>query len=197
MGKRRFEMYEYRQIITRLRLGETIRGLTQAGLASRKKIRVIRKIAVQQNWLDKKSTLPADAELATFFKQPITSPVAQSAVLPYKEQVEEWCRQGIQGTTIYAALQRQHRFIGSYDSVQRFVKKIKDKLSVKATTVLAFKPGECAQVDFGSGPKLINDMTGEIIPTWIFVMVLAWSRHMYAEIVLHQNVETWLGSVRK
>jgi hypothetical protein len=52
MGKRRFEMHEYRQIIVRLRLGETIRGLAQSKLASRKKIRVVRKIAIQQKWLD-------------------------------------------------------------------------------------------------------------------------------------------------
>jgi hypothetical protein len=119
MGKRRFEMYEYRQIIVRLRLGETIRGLAQAGLASRKKIRVVRKIAIQQKWLDKQRDLPSDDELAKYFKQPIISPVTQSAVLPYKDQVEEWCRQGIQGSTIHAALQRQHGFTGSYDSVQK------------------------------------------------------------------------------
>jgi len=52
MGKRRFEMHEYRQIIVRLRLGETIRGLAVAKCASRKTIRVVRKIAIQQNWLD-------------------------------------------------------------------------------------------------------------------------------------------------
>ena len=197
MGKRRFEMHEYRQIIVRLRLGETIRGLAQAGLASRKKIRVIHKIAIQQKWLDTQRDLPDDSELAKFFKQPSTTPVTQSSVLPYKKQVEEWCQQGIQGTTIHAALKHQHGFTGSYDSVQRFVKKIKDKLSITITTILEFKPGECAQVDFGAGPKLINEITGEIIPTWIFVMVLAWSRHLYAEIVLHQDVETWLGCHRR
>lgn len=197
MGKRRFEMHEYRQIIVRLRLGETIRGLAQSKLASRKKIRVIRQIAIQQKWLDIQNELPNDDELAKFFKQPSTTFITQSSVLPYKRQVEEWCQQGVQGSTIHAALQRQHGYTGSYDSVQRFVKKIKDNLSVKVTTILEFKPGECAQVDFGSGPKLINDISGEIIPTWIFVMVLSWSRHIYCEIVLHQDVATWLGCHRR
>ena len=32
--------------------------------------------------------------------------------------------------------------------------------------------------------------TGEIYSTWIFVMVMAWSRHMYAEIVRDQKVPT-------
>ncbi len=45
MSNRRFEMYEYRQIIVRLRQGDTRRGIAQSGLANRKKVRVIRKIA--------------------------------------------------------------------------------------------------------------------------------------------------------
>jgi hypothetical protein len=68
MGKRRFEMHEYRHIIVRLRLGESIRSLAEAGLASRKKIRIIRKIAIQQKWLDAKRDLPENDELSKFFK---------------------------------------------------------------------------------------------------------------------------------
>nr|WP_239005308.1 IS21 family transposase [Legionella sp. MW5194] len=64
------------------------------------------------------------------------------------------------------------------------------------TTILEFKPGESAQVDFGQGPK-ITDGKGEEQKTWIFVMVLSWSRHMYAEMVLHQDVETWLACHRR
>jgi len=153
-------MHEYRQIIVRLRLGETVRGLTQSKLASRKKIRAVRKIATQQKWLDPTHDLPSDNELAKFFKPRSTVPITQSHVLPYKEQVEVWCKKGIQASTIHAALQRQYEFKGSYDSVQRFVKKIKDSLSIKTTMILDFKPGECAQVDFGAGPKLIDELTG-------------------------------------
>ena len=186
MARRSFEMYEIRQIIVCLRSGETIRGIAQTKLANRKKIRVVRKIAVQENWLDKQQEVPADEVLATFFKQPLSASVTQSSVLPYKKQVEEWCQQGIQGTTMYAALKRQHGFTGSYDSVQRFVKKIKDNLPASVTTILEFKPGECAQVDFGYGPKLVDEVSGKVTKTWIFVMVLAWSRHMYAELVLRR-----------
>ena len=43
--------------------------------------------------------------------------------LPYQEQVETWCQQGIQATTIHAALQRQHGFKGSYEAVAAICKK--------------------------------------------------------------------------
>ena len=37
----------------------------------------------------------------------------------------------------------------------------------------------------------------EEFKTWVFVMVLAWSRHQYAELVRDQKVETWLGCHRR
>lgn len=197
MAKRKFQMHEYRQIIVRMRLGESIRSIVQSRLACRKKVRAVRRIALAQNWLDPSHELPSDAVLANYFQTPNQTPAAESSVTPYQQEIEAWCHQGIQATTIHAALQRQHGFKGSYETVARFVKKIKMKLSTQVTTILEFKPGECAQVDFGSGPNFIDETTGEVIKTWIFVMVLAWSRHMYAEVVLKQDVETWLGCHRR
>lgn len=197
MAKRKFEMYEYRQIIVRLRLGESIRGIVQSKLACRRKVREVRKVALTQDWLNKEREIPSDDMLAKVFKPSPLMPSTQSTVFVYQQQIEDWCRQGIQASTMHAALQREHGFSGSYNAVQRFVKKIKTKLSANITTILEFKTGECAQVDFGAGPKFINETTGEVISTWVFVMVLAWSRHMYAEIVLRQDVETWLGCHRR
>ena len=45
-------------------------------------------------------------------------------------------------------------------------------------TVLEFDPGDVAQVDFGRGPTTKDVFTDQTIATWIFVMVLAWSRHV-------------------
>ena len=191
-------MYQYRQIIFRLRSGDTIRGIARAKLADRKKVRAIHKIAIQQGWLDPAQELPTDEVLAKFFGQRIvvTEKSHYPLISPHQSQVEEWYRQGIQASTIHAFLQRQHGYTGGYNTVQRLIKNLKEQ-SAQVTTILEFKPGECAQVDFGAGPGLVNTMTGEITKTWIFVMVLAWSRHMYAEIVLRQDVETWLGCHRR
>jgi transposase len=188
-------MYQYRQIIFRLRQGDSIRGIAQAKLADRKKVRQIHAVAIQQGWLNIQRDLPTDEELLTFFK--LRKSVPQSSLTtPYKDQIEEWVKQGIQASTIHAALQRQYGFSGSYNAVQRLVKRLKDQAS-PVTMILDFQPGECVQVDFGAGPKLIDEPTGLVTKTWIFVMVLAWSRHMYAEIILRQDVETWLGCHRR
>ena len=52
MANRRFEMHQYRNIIVRMRLGESDRALAKAVLVGRKKARQIRGIAEQQGWLD-------------------------------------------------------------------------------------------------------------------------------------------------
>jgi transposase len=197
MAKRKFEMYEYRQIIVRLRLRESIRSIVLSKLACRRKVREVRKIALKQGWLDPHCVIPSDDVLAALFKPSTLTPSTQSSVHKYRREIEDWCQQGIQASTMHAALQRQHGFTGSYNAVQRFAKNIKEKLTNSVTTILDFKAGECAQVDFGAGPKFIDEATGEVISTWVFVMVLAWSRHMYAEVVFHQDVETWLGCHRR
>ena len=194
MSNRRFEMYQFSQIIHQFREGGTVRGLARLKLADRKKLRHVRIIADKQGWLSKDTPMPSDEMLAEFFKVKKSS--AQSLLEMHKEKVKEWHQQGIQGTTIYYHLKREHGFTGSYNIIQRFLKELRNSVGV-VTTILRFKPGESAQVDFGAGPKLKDEHTGEVRKTWIFVMVLSWSRHMYAEIVYRQDVETWLGCHRR
>lgn len=48
-------------------------------------------------------------------------------------------------------------------------------------------------MDFGKGPCLFDERTNRMEETWFFVMTLCWSRHQYVELVIHQDVETWLN----
>lgn len=190
MSNRRFEMYQYRQIIVRLRLGETDRAIARSGLAGRSKVKAIHQLALAEGWLDPNQALPEDSVLAEYFERPKRKKLVSKAK-PYEAQIVQWLQHGIQATTIHATLVHQHGYQGSYFSVLRFINKFKDKFT-HVTMPLEFKPGECAQVDFGAGPKFIDTRTGEILSSWIFVMVLAWSRHLYAEIVWDQTICTWL-----
>ncbi len=196
MSNRRFEMYQYRQIIYRIRSGETDRAIAKAGLMGRRKTAVLRRIAQSEGWLNS-GPLPDDVEIAAVLKQKKSVPLqGQSLVTPYADEVRTWLKQGINGTTIHQALVRKYRFSGSYSSVRRFLATVKES-TPEVTCVLDFKPGEAAQIDFGKGPTIIDVITGEEISTWFFVMTLAWSRHQYAEIVRNQKVATWLGCHRR
>ncbi len=189
-------MFEYRQILVRMRLGDSDRALAKAGLIGRPKAKALRQLAQSQGWLDPEKPLPADTELLRALRHSPERPAAQSSVEPYRARVSEWVQQGIQAKTIHQALVRNHGYGGSYSSVYRFVSSVKSRVP-KATMHLDFAPGEAAQIDFGSGPELVDTRTGEIIKTHFFLMTLCWSRHQYAEIVLNQKVPTWLECHRR
>jgi transposase len=102
----------------------------------------------------------------------------------------------MQITTIRQALVERYGFTGSYDSVRRLLKSHQKSAPV-ATVFLDHPPAETAQNDFGAGPVITDVRTGEVMKTWFFVMTLPCSKHMYAELVTNQGVETWMGRHRR
>ena len=164
-------MFEIRHILVRMRQGDSDRALAKAGLIGRPKAKALRLVAKARDWLDPASPLPDDAVLAQTLGAPPATASAQSCVEPYRDVVTDWARQGIQSKTIYQALVRNHAFGGSYSSVYRFVRALEIN-APKATMHLNFAPGEAAQVDFGSGPVMVDLHTGEEIKTWFFLMTL-------------------------
>ena len=159
-------MYEYRQIIYRLRRGDGVRTIAKDGLAGRDKIRFIKKVSIDYGWLEPTLPLPAESKLKEVFAQ--RARLQQSKAAPYEELIARWVKEGVQGKTIYQHLQSQYAYDGSYNSLQRFVRKIKEK-SVQLTVPLHFQPGEAAQVDFGAGPLLYDERTGRLEKTWFFM----------------------------
>ena len=195
MANRRFEMFEYRQVIHRMRQGQSDRAIAKTKLMGRLKCSFVRSIANENGWLGS-DPLPDDEKLATFFEvAKKTNPTQVSLTHPHEKRIKKWVDEGIQATTIYRALVEQFGFAGSYSSVRRKIQKIGAK-TPKASCVLDFAPGEAVQVDFGKGPNITDVFTGKTTKTWIFVMTLCFSRHMYAQIVTNQKVRTWLACHR-
>lgn len=81
-------------------------------------------------------------------------------------------------------------FTGGYTAVKKFVRKVRPKRT-KAYLTLAFAPGECAQVDWGSyGSVRVGETTRRLS---FFVMVLCYSRQMYVEFTVSQTMEHFLA----
>jgi transposase len=196
MANRRFEMFQYRQILSHMRSGQSDRQIAKAGLMGRKKAGELRSLAEQYGWLAPANQLPDDQELAEILGRKSKKEISSPILLPYQDAITGWHNQGIAGTTIHQALVRQYNFPGSYSCIRRFLQSLKAD-NPQTTVMLDFEPGEAAQVDFGSGPKIVDPLTGEMHSTWFFVMTLAFSRHQYAEIVTDQKVATWLGCHRR
>ena len=199
MARRRLTVFHFADIVARMRDGETRRNIQAALGVSPKTITTIRTVATLRGWLDPGATVPeagdVDAAVREFNarkaeEQGKASPQT-SLVEPYRDVVTKWAREGIDAQTIWAALVRNHSFNGSYSCVRRFVRRLVASLPDPAVR-LQFPPGDMAQVDFGSGPALLDSDSGKMRKTHIFVMTLAYSRHQYAEIVWNQSVATWL-----
>lgn len=88
-----------------------------------------------------------------------TPPVKKShvsIVAPYDSVIREWLEEDQKHWTkqrhtakrIHDRLEKEYGFTGSYDSVQKYVQKIRKEVQTKGTQELVWEPG-CAQVDFG------------------------------------------------
>ena len=148
MANRRFEMYQYRQVLTRMRLGDSDRAIARSGLMGRRKAGALREVAGREGWLDASNMLPDDTTLAQVVQVPTSRPQSASSVLPYQDKVTASWRQGIPGTVIQQALVDTYGYAGSYSSIRRFLHQLKDA-HPDVTTVLDSDPGDVARVDFG------------------------------------------------
>ena len=190
-------MYQYRQILVRMRQGDSDRDIARSGIMGRKKLSAVREMAEGCGWLTQEAPLPDDAELAAAFSAPASPPTdTQSSAAPWREEVAKWHATGITGTRIHKVLIERHGYTGSYSSVYRLLQQIRAVQPPEVPMRLDFLPGEAAQVDFGAGPTITDILSGEVMKTWFFVMTLCFSRHQYVEIVRDQTSWTWLSCHR-
>lgn len=109
---------------------------------------------------------------------------------PFKAEIGRMIeRHPYTATQIFQHLQEMS-FQGSYNTVKRYVRKIRPKRS-PAFLKLAFAPGECAQVDWGSFGSVNAGETRRRLS--FFVMVLCYSRLIYVEFTVSQTMEHWLA----
>ena len=189
-------MFQFRQVLVRLRAGDTAREVARAGLLGRDKAGELVKVARERGWLEAGTELPDDAAIAEALAPRKRAASTVSSLEPLREVVQRWHDAGVQGSAIHAALKREHGFTGHYSAVRRMLQGMKAAVPPEATVRLAFAPAEAAQVDFGQGPTLVHP-DGKPRRTWAFVMTLAHSRHQYVEFVWDQTVATWLGCHRR
>lgn len=103
-----------------------------------------------------RKTIRKYLEQDDFSPEPPVAKSRASIVTPYidiitewlEEDQKHWSKQRHTAKKIHERLQEEYGFTGSYDSVQKFVQKIRTDIQTKGTQELVWEPG-CAQVDFG------------------------------------------------
>jgi transposase len=112
---------------------------------------------------------------------------------PFRTVILAELELGLTAQRIWQDLTAEHGFDGSYQSVQRFVKRL------HSITPLPFRrmesgPGEQAQIDFGRGAPIITS-DGQRRRPHLLRVVLSCSRKSYSEVVPRQTTEHFIGAL--
>jgi hypothetical protein len=109
----------------------------------------------------------------------------------YRERIELELSRGRNAMGIWQDLVDGHGFTSSYQSVQRFVRKLRGSVSSEARVIIETKLGEEAQVDYGTGPMVRDRDTGKYRRTRLFVMTLGSSRKAVRLLVFRSSARIW------
>lgn len=185
-----------RDLIHRLRVGESERRIARDLRISRITVHRYHGLAERQGFLKPGSGMPGDSAIVAALGEAPQPPRTVSTVEPYAEVVHQLLDQQVEMVAIFQRLRDDHGFSGSYSSVRRYVHRLRPpepRVVVRVQTA----PGEEAQVDFGPVGSLYDPVTDRLRPAYAFVATLSYSRHQYAELVFDQKVPTWIALHRR
>ena len=123
--------------------------------------------------------------------QPSSPRPSASACEPYRETIELGVSRGRNAMAIWQDLVDQHGYSGGYQTVKRFVRKLRGAHSPQAVGIILTAPGEEAQVDYGTGPMVRDEQSGKYRRTRLFVMTLGYSRKSVRLLVFRSSSQVW------
>ena len=112
---------------------------------------------------------------------------------PFKGLIMGWLKQYPYSAVQILRLLRQEGFNGGITIVKDYIQQIRPRHQ-EAFLSLSYKPGECAQVDWGSWEMIEIDKVRRRLH--FFAMVLGYSRMLYIEFSLSQSQEHFLCAHR-
>ncbi len=125
-------------------------------------------------------------------QRPPTHPEPSASTCePYREFVELGLRRGRNAMAIWQDLISDHGFAGSYQTVKRFLRKLRGPQGPEATGIILTAAGEEAQVDYGSGPMVRDPQNGKYRRTRLFVLTLGYSRKSVRLLVWRSSARMW------
>lgn len=116
---------------------------------------------------------------------------ATSSSEPYRDLIESALSHGRNAMSIWQELVDGHGFTGAYESVKRYVRKLRGTRSPEARAIIQTAPGEESQVDYGSGPMVRDTETGKYRRTRLFVLTLGFSRKCVRLLRFHSSARIW------
>ena len=92
---------------------------------------------------------------------------------------------------IWQDMVSDHGFSSGYQTVKRFVRKLRGSDQPQAGGLILTTPGEEAQVDYGTGPMVRDGQSGKYRRTRLFVMTLGYCRKSVRLLVFRSSSRIW------
>ncbi len=136
---------------------------------------------------------PPEAGLLPPPETNVATPPATAASVsePFRELIENGLAHGRNAMSIWQEMVDRHGFTGAYESVKRFVRKLRGPSSPEARAVITTAAGEEAQVDYGTGPTIRDPNTGKYRRSRLFVLTLGYSRKCVRLLTFQSSTRIW------
>jgi len=118
------------------------------------------------------------------------SPGPKSDCEPYRKIIEQKLKAGLTRQRIWQDLCDEHGSNLSYHSVRRFVNRLGKNTPIPFRR-MECKPGQQAQVDFGTGAPVIGE-NGKRKKSHVIRVVLSFSRKAYSETIYNQTTDNFI-----
>ena len=119
----------------------------------------------------------------------VRAALMSSACEPHRTWIDAQVALGRNAVAIYQDLVEAHGFAHAYNSVKRFVARLKAR-EPERFDVLECLPGEECQVDYGRGAPT-RDHAGRYKRPYLFVMTLKYSGKSFRRVVWKTDQQTW------
>ena len=116
---RRKTMLELREIIHRLRLGQSIRAIQRETGTHRSIVRQMNDMARLRGWLDAEKTMPEDSEIKKAHEEVNGKVERKHQLDAYKDDIKRWVNEGFSYTVMHKML--EGRYEGAESTVRRYV----------------------------------------------------------------------------
>jgi transposase len=110
---------------------------------------------------------------------------------PFRDAIELSLSRDRNAMAIWHDLVSESGFRGGYQTVKRFVRKLRGKQPLQPRAVILTPPGEEAQVDYGTGPMVRDPQTGKYRRTRLFVLTLGYSRKAVRLLTFRSSSRIW------
>nr|WP_255719803.1 IS21 family transposase [Pelomonas sp. P8] len=115
---------------------------------------------------------------------------ALSLCEPHRAYIEAQLRLGRNAMAIFQELVDEHGFAGRYNSVKRFVARLRVR-EPEQFDRLSFAPGEEMQVDYGEGAPTLVPGSDRYRKPRLFVATLRYSRRSFRRVVWKSSQQVW------